>query len=465
MNTCRPPRRAAALALLTALAGCATVAPPVAPDRAIALPAAWSAPVAPAALPAAEWWQAFGDPVLARLVAQAAASATAPAAARARLAQARALYDAAAAAWWPAVDLSATVRRAGGDAAVPRRVQAGAAIGWTPDAFGEAAHAAGARAAEAQAAEADLAAVQVGVAAEVALDYLQWRSAEARLALARAALAAQDQTLRIAGWRAQAGLGSSLDVAQSRAAVERTRAQLAPLQALAATSRHALAVLTGQSSAALQVLAGASAPLPLPPADLALDVPAQVLRQRPDVAAAERRLAAAAEAAAQADAARYPGLRLDATLEWAATRLGALGGAAAARALVLSAGVPVFDAGRLDAGHRAALAAYAAEQATYRAQVLAALQSVEDALAGLESARARTAALDAAAAAARDAAGLASQRYAGGVVDFLTVLETQRSLLELQDALAVAQADWVAGHVRLYQALGGGWRRDGGGRP
>lgn len=453
--------RTLGLAAVLAAAGCAGVAPPVRPDRPIDVPSQWdSATRAEATAPPEV---AFGDPVLARLVAMALEADAGAAAARARMAQARALYDAAAAAWWPAVDLSASLQRGAGGA-VPRRAQAGLDASWRADGFGAVGHDVAAAAAQARAAEMDLGAVRVELAATVALDYLQLCSAQARLALAHESIAAQAQTMQISQWRAEAGLVAALDVAQAQAALERTRAQLPALQALAATSRHALAVLTGRSPAAVQALAGPAAELPVPPDDAAAALPGEVLRRRPDVAAAEQRLVATAEQAARADAQRRPSLHLDIALAWAAADLGSLGSVAAARALVLAGSVPLIDGGRLAAEHRAALAAHAEAQAAYRARVLAALQDVDDTLVALAAARDRTAALGRAERAAREAAELAAQRYAGGVIDFLAVLDTQRTLLDVRDALAVAQADRAAGHVRLYRAVGGSWHADAGAR-
>ena len=305
-----------------------------------------------------------------------------------------------------------------------------------------------------QASAASLAATRLAVAGEVALGYLQLRGTQARLALAQANLAAQEETLQIARWRSQAGLATALDVAQAQSAVEQTRAQVPTLQSSAAQSRHALAVLTGRPPAALEGQLAQAASLPEPPTSLTLDLPAATLRRRPDVMASERQLQAAAERVAQRQAQMRPQLSLQGSLAWSALTLGSLGSNAAAASLLAGLSQPLFDGGARDAALRQQQATFDAARASYAASVLAALQDVEDSVAQLGAARQRLDALRSAEQAARDAALLATQRYASGIVDFQVVLDTQRTLLSVQDSAASAQTDWVSGHVRVLKALG-----------
>lgn len=293
----------------------------------------------------------------------------------------------------------------------------------------------------------------------MALAYLDLRGAQSRAAVARENLAIQEETLQISRWRRQAGLASSLEVEQGTTAVEQTRAQLPALQAAAAQSAHALAVLTGQTPAALLERLAPAAPVPQPREAVTVAIPAQALRQRPDVLAAEEQLRAVAEDVGEADALRRPSVQLGASLSWSAVTLGALGGVSAARSLLASVVQPVFDGGRLDAQLAAREASFDAAREEYRSRVLVALQEVEDALAALAADRERLAALQRALAAARNASLLASQRHASGLVDFQTVLDTQRTLLSVQDSVVLLQAGLAADHVRLYKALGGGWRQ------
>lgn len=454
-----PRQRAGLLAALLTLAGCAAVPPPVAAP-AVALPADWSADAGrQAPTPLAAWWRRFDDPLLADLVADALAANTDLRAARAVLRQARALRDATAAALYPALTGSASVqRRAVGDAPPADAFGAGLDASWEIDVFGRIRSGVAAADADVRASAATLAETRVSLAAEVALAYLQLRGAQSRLAIARANLASQEDTLQIARWRAQAGLGTSLEVEQQRAATEQTRASLPPLATTAAQSAHALAVLTGRAPADLDALVADARPVPRPGDELALAFPAETLRQRPDVRAAEARVEAAASRVAQAEAARRPAFHLSGSLGLSALTLAGLGAAPAAAASLL-AGVtaPLFDGGALRAQARSQQAALDQAAIGYEAAVRAALQEVEDTLVALRNDRRRLAVQRDAAEAAGNAALLARQRYDSGLVDFQTVLDTQRTLLGVQDAVAVSEANASADHVRLYKALGGGW--------
>jgi outer membrane protein TolC len=201
--------------------------------------------------------------------------------------------------------------------------------------------------------------------------------------------------------------------------------------------------------------------VPQPAGALALSLPADTLRQRGDVRAAEEQVKAARSRVTQADAARWPSFRLGGALGLSALSLGGLGqGAAVVSSLLASVSLPLWDGGAARAQVRAQQAALAQTQASYRGTVLLALQEVEDALVALRNDRQRAADLQDAAAAAIRAATLARQRYGSGLVDFQTVLETQRSQLGAQDSLASATTSISADHVRLYKALGGGWTPD-----
>jgi NodT family efflux transporter outer membrane factor (OMF) lipoprotein len=242
------------------------------------------------------------------------------------------------------------------------------------------------------------------------------------------------------------------------AVAEQTRAQLPTLQTSIAQTRHALAVLTGQPPAALANLLAADGPLPQAGKELALSLPAETLRQRPDVRAAEFQVAGALARVAQADAARAPSFKIGGSLGLSALTLGGLFSAEAiAASLLASVALPIFDGGAGLATVRAQQAAFEQARLAYQTAVLTALKEVEDALVALRGDRERLLHLLQAADAATEAALLARQRYSSGLVDFQTVLETQRTQLNTQDSVAGAQADISADHVRLYKALGGGW--------
>lgn len=454
-----------ALLAALALAGCSTLqAPRTDTTAGVALPAAWaaSAPIAAAARsePLAAWWSRFGDPTLTTLIERALDANTDVASAQAALRQSRALAEVAAAQLGPSADASGSAQRSktrGTSAGSSFR--AGFDASWEPDIFGGNRAAREAAELTAQRSAASFGDVQVSVAAEVAITYLALRSDEARLAIAQRNLASQQETLQITQWRVQAGLATSLDSEQARASVEQTRAQLPSLQKSIALSRHQLALLTGRTVEQLELPAGGA--LPSAPADLALSFPAETLRQRADVRAAELRVSAAAQDLVQADAARYPRFNLSGSLGLSALTLGGLtGGGATVGSLLASVSVPIFDGGAGKARVRAQQAALDAAREAHRSAVLVALKDVEDRLVALARDRERLASLRLAADAADNAALLATQRYASGLIDFQTVLVTQRSQLSAQDSVASAGAEVVADHVRLYKALGGGWSPD-----
>ncbi len=469
----RPPvATLVAACMLAVMAGCAHVDVRTADSSVADVPAAWSVSAAasdavgaPADPSLARWWLRFDDPVLAGLVADALRANTTVATAAAALRQSRALRDSAAAGLLPTLTGSASAQRSSVDSTQPgvgrvgtNTFQAGLDAQWELDLFGGKRSALDASEATVRASAASLADAQVSVAAEVALEYIALRGAQARLVIAGDNLATQQETLQITAWRNQAGLVTSLELEQARAAAEQTAALVPTLQASVDQARHALAVLAGQPPAALAVRLGGVAPVPLPGDALALRLPADTLRQRADVRAAEHQVGAAQARVHQAEAARLPSLSIGGSLGLSALTLGALtDGASVVGSLLGSVSLPVFDGGAGRAQVDAQQAALEQAQSAYRAAVLQALKDVEDALVALRGDRLRLAHLANAADAAANAALLARQRYGSGLVDFQTVLETQRTQLGTQDDLASVRADVSSDHVRLYKALGGGW--------
>lgn len=467
-----PPKRGgrgalpAVLGLVWALAGCA-----VGPDYRrpeTALPAAWSPAGTDAALPGAavdaDWWRRFDDPLLAELVQRALAANADVRIARARLRAARASSAQAEAALWPGVNAygSATRSSDAGQNAVSS-YGLGFDASWEIDLFGGLRRSVEAADADAQASAASLGTTQVSLAAEVARDYVQLRSYQLRISITQANLDSQSQTLDLTTWRAQAGLVGQLDVEQALSNVEQTRAQLPTLQDAATQTANALAVLLNVAPSALAAqLAPTAAPtIPAATSQPLAAVPADLLRRRPDIVAAERNLAAATARIGVAEAARYPSLSLSGTIGLQGAVLTALSGSGAATRLVAAGlAAPVFDAGRL----RQQVVIRTAEQeqalAAYEGALYGALRDVENARAALANGRTRGAALARAVQAARTAALLANFRYRSGLVDFQTVLDTERNVRTLEDSQASTQADTVVAMIQLYKALGGGWSVD-----
>ncbi len=407
----------------------------------------------------AQWWLRFNDPLLVNLVDKALKANTSVNTAKAALMQARALRDEAEAVLWPTVDgsFSAGRSKTGQNKAI-NNFTTSLDAGWELDVFGKNRSGLSAAEASAQASEASLGDIQVSISAEVVINYIALRRAQSRLVIAKSNLTSQLETLQITEWRAQAGLVASLDMEQARVSAEQVRAQIPPLQTSIEQLSHALAVLIGQPPASLLAMFAVPSPIPQAANDLALSFPAETLRQRPDVRASENRVSAQIALLAQADAARLPNFKLNGSLGLSALTLGSLTKASSVlSSLLANVAMPLFDAGSRRAKVRAQEALLEQSHLAYQATVLKALQEVEDALVALRGDIERLSRLKLAAEAASNANLMARQSYESGLVDFQTVLDTQRSLLSTQDGVAIAGADVSSDHVRLYKALGGGW--------
>lgn len=454
------------LALIVGLASCA-VGPkyePRAPGE-LGVPAAWNSAVPENAKSGdlSMWWRQLDDPLLSALVEEALASSPTMDLARARLHEARAQRSLAAADLLPTLTAGAgaTSSKAGGDAA-QSSYQAGFDASWEPDIFGGTRRSLEASSAELESTAASLHDTQVSLAAEVALNYVEARSLQARIEIARENLALQVETREIAGWRYQAGLASDLDFEQARAAEAQTRAQIPALETSLAGSGNRIAVLLGTAPGSVDERLEARAPIPAVPESVIIGIPADVLRQRPDVRAAERTLAARTARVGAAVAARYPNLSLSGSLGVEGVTLAALtGGASAVRSLVASLAQTIFAGGRIRQQIRVQTAVQEQALASYESTVLTALEDVENALVSLRRNRERYAFLKTADEAARSAAQMARQRYAAGLTDYTSVVTTQQTQLTVSDSLQVCEADITTALVRLYKALGGGWSAEG----
>jgi outer membrane protein, multidrug efflux system len=451
------------LALALGLTACAS-APPAPPPLATPLPEGqrWRAPT-PGAEPGPllAWWRVFNDEHLTHLIERALQTHTSVRSAQAALVQARAQRDVASAATLPGLRASASAQRsATAQRPTGNAFRAGLDASWEWDVWALRRSALGASEADLHASAAQLGQARVTLAAEVALTYLEWRTQQQRLQVARDNLALQEASLQLTRWRAEAGLASQLELTQALAAVGQTRAAVAPLEAGVQQHRNALAALAMGSPQAELGLPEAGS-LPQVAYGLALAIPADTLRQRPDIRLAEARVVAALARTAQADAARHPSLSLGGSLDWRAPRLTDLFDAGAlTRALVASVTASLWDGGLARAQLRAQEAVLEQARVAWEAAISNALQEVEAALWALQASRQRLDHLLPATAAAVQAESLARQRHASGLIDTRALLEAQRTRLHAESDLAAARATWSADHVRLYKALGGGWSHD-----
>jgi len=412
---------------------------------------------APAEL--AEWWERFDDPLLARLIGEASEGNLDLAQAAARLIQAREALVQARAGLVPSVGASAGAGRDFGPGNDRTSFSAGADASWEVDLFGRIRRGIEASAADAQSVYYDREALRVAIAAEVATNYIQARLAQERLALARDTLAIADDNLQIAGWRVEAGLVSSLDSEQARASRAQTAASIPNIENAFTSATFRLAVLTGRAPGALTGELSEARPIPRGPADVAVGIPADTLRQRPDIRSAERSLAAQTARIGVAQAQLYPALRLSGNIGTSAFSLGGLFEAISG-GIFSSLSQTLFDGGRLRSQVRSQQAATEGTLAAYRQSVLTALEDVENALLALRSARERQAQFTIALDAANNSAILARIQYRSGLTDFPQLLETERSLLSARDGLVGSRGDEALALVQLYRALGGGWDPD-----
>jgi multidrug efflux system outer membrane protein len=428
----------------------------------ITAPARGEAAPAPADL--AAWWRQLGDPLLTDLIARATAGNLQIAQSVARLAQARESLVQARGDLLPTLTGSTgatrnVTRGGGGGSSGSTQLSLGLDASWQADLFGGLSRSVQAARADEAAAEFDLEGVRTAVAGEVATNYIDARLAQARLEIARSTLRTQDDNLQIAGWRVQAGLVSSLDVEQARGQRAQTAASIPSLETSYLQAVARLGVLTGQAPGALRSELEAVRPIPRGPDAIAVGIPADTLRARPDVRSAERQLAAATARIGVARAALFPALSISGNINTKAATIGKLGSLLTGG---LFAGIAqtIFDAGKRKSQVRSARAAADLAFASYRQTVLTGLEDVENAIQSLEAAKARQAQLAIALDASNNAAIYARSQYRSGLIDFLTLLQSEQSLLSARDQLASARADQALALVQLYLALGGGWQPD-----
>jgi NodT family efflux transporter outer membrane factor (OMF) lipoprotein len=409
------------------------------------------------------WWLNLNDPLLSELVADALQTSPDLRNATARLREARARRAVAGSERFPSVTAAGSASRSRtseetGSGDTRELFSAGFDASWELDLFGGITRGIEAAEANLESSVADLHDTQVTLVAEVATNYVEVRSLQIRLRIARDNLASQSETLQLTDWRAQAGLVSNQDVDQARSNREQTRAQIPSLETALAEAEHRLDILLGKTPGTLHPRLTTAADLPALPEEIVVSIPADTLRQRPDVRAAERTLAAETARVGVAEAARYPSFTLSGSIGLEALTLGALGNSGAATSSLL-AGItaPVFDAGRLRNQVEIQDAVREQAQVAYEQTVLSALQEVENALVALARNSQRSEALVIATKSAGNAAEMARQRYSAGLIDFQSVLDTERSVRSVEDSLATSRADGVLALIRLYKALGGGW--------
>lgn len=450
--------RRAILMFALAASACAGPRPAVPKAAAVLPPPGWRDGGAADAAVDAQWWQGFGDPVLARLVECALAGNVDIEMAAARVDEARARFSLAGAEQLPDLSLAAGGERdrhvdAFGQAVEETAGQGQVAISYDLDLFGRLRNAMAAAKATLLASEAARDNVRLAVAASVASGYIQLRALDARLSVLQATLASRDASLKVAQRRADAGYSTALELRQAQAQRD-DAAQLIPATQLAIRRQEdGLSVLLGDNPGPIPRGAPLDA-LTLPPP--AAVMPAALLRRRPDIAAAEQQLVSADRSLDSARAAFLPSIQLNGTAGYVASSL-LMSNPVSVFALGGSILAPLFDAGRLRAEQRAQAAERDVAAFAYRQAALNAFREVENALDAVARTDEQEAALIREQQAASSLLTLASNRYREGYSPYLEQVDAERGLLATDLAVVQIRADRLASAVTLYQAVGGGW--------
>jgi NodT family efflux transporter outer membrane factor (OMF) lipoprotein len=480
-------RRIAAFAALLATAAC-TVGPNYREPKP-EVPAAFAAPQPGPSAPVdlARWWTAFGDPELERLIATGLRNAPDLQTAASKVREARLQIIQARAQGLPEIGATGSgqytrIKRVGGSDvgklvdqvtggrqggaggssfAIPQyyaTASAGFDASWELDLFGGVRRGVEAARAQAEAAEWDARDVRVSLAAEIASDYLEMRGYQEQARIAQAEADRQGRSLAILQHTAQVGLVPQGNAIRQRTQLAQAQAQVAPLEGQARTRMHALAVLVGEPPEALVDELAQARALPQVPPEIPPGLPIDLIRRRPDVRAAERRLAAATAQIGVAVADMYPKVALTATpmLSWLWLGKFFLG-----KSLQLTgqgqASFPIFDFGRrraqVDIDREEREQAYIA----WRQAVLGALRDVEDALVRVDTERTSNAQLRSGVADAQRALATVEAQYKVGLSDYTPVLDGQQTLLQTQNSLAQSDVRLRQDMASLYKALGGGW--------
>ena len=404
-----------------------------------------------------KWWSAFNEPGLDVLEDQVSISNQNVLAAEAQFRAARAAVRVTASELYPTVTTTPSVTRTGGDAAQDhgRLYQVPVDVSYQADVWGSIRRSVAANAAIAQASAADLENVRLLYQSELATDYFQIQGLDRDRRLLEETVRSYEQYLQLTQDRFQGGVVSMADVALAQTQLEGARAQLTDLGIARAQFEHAIAVLTGRPPSELSI---PSAPSQALPPVLSAGLPSTLLERRPDIAAAERQVAAANQQIGVAKAAFYPALSFGAGIGSQAaaladlfttpTRLWSLGAQ-----LVQT----LFDGGKRRAQVRLTEAAYDATVANYRQTVLAGFQQVEDALADLRVLEQEAGIVEQAVSAAQESLNISTIQYRGGLANYLQVITAQTSLLQSQRATVDIQTRRLVASVSLIQALGGGW--------
>ncbi|MDR1946149.1 MAG: efflux transporter outer membrane subunit [Desulfovibrio sp.] len=398
------------------------------------------------------WWEIFEDPVLDNLMLRMNGANQNLAAAAAAMRGAAAASDAARSALFPIFSVPVSAPRSGGEnMRAGGRYSGGLQSSWEIS-FWNALPAYEAAGAEAEASAADFAAARLLMQSDLALNYFQLRSLDSRRELYESTIEAYKRAAALTDSQFRGGMVTRMDLDQARAQLADAQAQLAALERQRAELEHAIAVLCGQSPSGFS-LPRASTAVRVPA--LPTELPSALLERRPDIAAAERRVAAANKRIGIARAAWFPSFTLGADVLWQAAQW--RDAALYTWTLGPSGALTLFQGGRRIADNEAAVAAYDAVAAQYRQAVLQAIREVEDALSDLRYLEREAESRATAARAARSALRIALSQYQGGLTTYLQVVSVQTTALANESSAIEVRGQRLAAAVNLVKALGGGF--------
>lgn len=450
--------------IIFSLSSCVTVGPDYTAPK-IDAPDNWQGN-SPENLPAgkkdknlAKWWGNFNDPILTDLINRAIANNLSIKEAAVRLREARIRRGISEADKYPTVTSSASATRSRTSNNSSNNYQAGFDASWEIDLFGGIRRSLEAYDADIQSAEESLNDTLISLVSEVALNYINLRLYQAELKITKASLKSQEETFEIVSWRYEAGLVTELDLKSSESTLEQTRSQIPDLQSSIDQAQNSIAVLLGCTPGTLKEELTPVKDVPvLQDTTINTGIPADLLRQRPDLRQAERDLAAQTARIGVAKADLYPQITLSGSIGISAANTGRLFESdSITRSTGPSISWPLFNYGSLKKNVEVQKAEAEQLQLQYKALVLSAFEEVENAISSCFYEQLKKEPLEKAVKAAERSLEISRIQYSSGLIDFQDLLESERSVLTLRNSLIQSEGQITINYITLYKALGGGW--------
>jgi NodT family efflux transporter outer membrane factor (OMF) lipoprotein len=453
------------LLIILSLSACATVGPDYkTPD--ISVPEKWQTEspesISTEANKQSEinWWKSFNDPLLTILINRAVSNNLSIKEAAARLTESRARRGIVNADQYPSVNSSASGTKNHSSGMSSEFYRFGFDSSWEIDLFGGIKKSIEAYDADIQAKMESLNSVITSLIAEVALNYVELRLYQSQLGVTRSNLESQEETHEIVYWRYKAGLVTELDLKKSEYTLEQTRSQLPSLQSKIDHAQNRLAVLLGCNPGELEQELSPFKPVPVLQDKIEIGIPADLLRQRPDLRKAERDLAAQTARIGSAVSDLYPKITLSGSIKLESASVSDLFDTNnLSRSIGPSISWPVFRTGAIKSNIEVQSSLAEQRLINYKSIVLSALEEVENALSSCFYEQIKRDSLEKAVKAAEHSYEFSRIQYSSGLVDFQVLLESQRTLLSLQDQLTKSDGQITINYITLYKALGGGWDR------